>query len=256
MKRSLRQTWNLIWQKSVSDLQSESARALLGLLWWIIEPVLYMAVFYLVFKIGFRMGGPDFVAFLLAGLVCWKWFQGTVSAACTALIANQGLMAQVYLPKWSFVAMVVLTNAFKFSLLLLLFLLYLLAEGYRPTGNWLYLVPLLGSLLILICGCAANSAFVTCFVPEAKLIIDNGLMLLFFVSGIFFDISARDTAIGDALLLNPLAGWFASFRHVVLEGGRPELHTIVTVSVTGAILLLIGVGLLRRFDHQIAKVSL
>lgn len=235
---------------------AESARAMLGLMWWVVEPLLYMAVFYFVFSVGFRMGGPGFVPFLLAGLVTWKWFQGTISVASTALVANQGLMSQVYLPKWSLVAMVVLTNTFKFAFVLGLFLAYLLGTGHAPTLTWLYAIPLLAGLLVLICGIASLAAFATCFVAEFKLVIDNGLMLMFFISGIFFDINDREAGVRDTLLLNPLAGWIINFRTVMLENQPPDLANLGWIVAIGSAFLLLGVGLLRRFDRLIAKVAI
>ncbi len=229
---------------------------MLGIMWWVVEPLLYMTVFYFVFSVGFRMGGPGFVPFLLAGLVTWKWFQGTISVASTALVANQGLMSQVYLPKWSLVAMVILTNTFKFSFVLALFLIYLVVAGHAPALTWLYAIPLLAGLFVLICGIASVTAFVTCFVAEFKLVVDNGLMLLFFVSGIFFDISDREPAVRETLLLNPLAGWIINFRSVMLENQPPDLFNLALITAIGTLLLVIGVLLLRRFDRLIAKVAI
>ena len=256
MQRTPGQICSLIWHKSVADLMAESARAMLGILWWVVEPILYMAVFYFVFSVGFRSGGNDFVAFLLTGLVAWKWFQSCIGSSTMALVGNQGLMSQVYLPKWSLVAMVVLTNTFKFVFVLVLFFVYLMLSGYRPSLTWFYIVPMLLSLLVLICGLASVSAFTACFIPEVKLVVDNGLMLLFFISGIFFDISAREAGVRETLLLNPLAGWIINFRQVLLHGMPPDFTNLLVVLACGLVSLVIGLTLLHRFDRLIAKVSI
>jgi len=47
----------IIIQKSVSDIIAESRRGYIGLLWWVVEPVLYMGVFYLIFVAGFGAVG-------------------------------------------------------------------------------------------------------------------------------------------------------------------------------------------------------
>jgi len=55
----------IIIQKSVNDIIAESRRGYIGLLWWVVEPVLYMSVFYLIFVVILHRGGEGAVAFFL-----------------------------------------------------------------------------------------------------------------------------------------------------------------------------------------------
>ena len=70
------------------------------MIWWIVEPLLCVGVFYIVFELGLRRGGDGFVAYLLCGLVTWKWFDGTVRSSASIISMGLGLMHQVYLPKY------------------------------------------------------------------------------------------------------------------------------------------------------------
>ena len=89
----------LITVKAWADLKSEASRAYIGFLWWFIEPVLYMGSFYLLFGLGLKMGGDNFMYFLLCGLLPWKWFSSSLSNGSLSIIANAGLINQTYLPK-------------------------------------------------------------------------------------------------------------------------------------------------------------
>ena len=106
--------FQLISYKVYAELRSEIARAYLGILWWVIEPVLYMLAFYVVFAVVMQRGGEGYIVVLLTGLVAWKWFDATVRSGANAISANQGLMQQVYVPKYIFPAIVILTNLIKF----------------------------------------------------------------------------------------------------------------------------------------------
>jgi lipopolysaccharide transport system permease protein len=114
-----------------TDLRTEVARRFLGFAWWILEPVMYMAVFYLVFGLGLRQGGPDYVPFLLSGMVAWKWFDGSVRQASNCIVMNAGLIQQIFVPKYVFGLIQIFTNTFKFLLILVL----LIAIG---AGIYLY----------------------------------------------------------------------------------------------------------------------
>jgi lipopolysaccharide transport system permease protein len=60
---------DLVRYRAYVDLKSESARSYLGMLWWILDPLMYLAIYYLVFGVVLQRGGEGFVGFLLCGLV-------------------------------------------------------------------------------------------------------------------------------------------------------------------------------------------
>ncbi len=89
--RAFHTYWDLLFYKALADLRSEARRYYIAYLWWVIEPVLEMLVFYLVFAGLLKRGGPNFVQFLLVGLVVWKWFEITVKHCGFAIINSSGL---------------------------------------------------------------------------------------------------------------------------------------------------------------------
>lgn len=102
-------------------------------LWWVIDPILSMAVFYLVFSVMLQSGTEGFVAFLLSGLVIWNWYRQSISNAGGAILTGQGLMGQVHVPKLVFPATTLLTDLTKFALVFVLLLVFLWLSGY-PVG--------------------------------------------------------------------------------------------------------------------------
>ena len=89
---------DIIYFKTYAELKAESHRYYLGILWWLIEPIIYMLVFYFVFGVLFQRGTEDFVPFLLTGLVFWHWFQSTVMQSADTISANRFLLNQVFVP--------------------------------------------------------------------------------------------------------------------------------------------------------------
>lgn len=114
----------------------------MGILWWILDPIIFMFIFYLVFDVLMLRGEPGFLAFLLTGLVTYQWFQNTVGAGTNSIQSGQGLMQQVYLPKVIFPLVYILTDLFKFSLIFILLLIFLWFSG-RPPGITYLALPLL-----------------------------------------------------------------------------------------------------------------
>ncbi len=104
----------------MAGLRAEAARNYLSFLWWVLEPLFSMLVFYIVFGLLFQRGTEDYVPFLLVGLVSWQWFANTVKHSMTSIYGNGRLMNQVDLPKVIFPSIVVVMDLVKFSFVLVL----------------------------------------------------------------------------------------------------------------------------------------
>lgn len=244
----------LVWYKAYADLRAEAARAYLGVAWWVLEPLLYMVVFYVVFGLLFQRGGDGFVSFLLCGLVVWRWFGSSVLRGAGAISNNAGLMLQVYIPKYLFPAIVLITTTIQFLIVFGLLLGYLLIVGRATSLCWLALPAVLLAQLLFISACVLVIAAIVPFVPDVKKLIQNGLTLLFFLSGIFYDISELPEAAQPYFYLNPMATIIENYRLVLLQASWPNWQALgitLAPSLSGA---AIGMYLLTRYDRVYPKV--
>ena len=245
---------DLIRYKVYAELSAEAARTFLGILWWLIEPVLYMSVFYLIFGVMFQRGGEGFVYFLLVGLVVWKWFDSSIRSGMVSLQTNAAVIQQVYQPKSIFPLIVVLINTSKFLFVMLLLLLFLLISGKPASITWLALLPLIGIQFVLIAGIASVCATIIPFVPDLKWVVDNGLTMLFFLSGVFFDISALPEHFQGWLRLNPMAVLIDGYRNALLLGQMPDWRQLFWVLLFSCILIVAALRVFNRYDRIYPKL--
>ncbi len=244
----------LIWYNAIAELRAEAARAYLGFFWWVFEPVLYMVAFYIVFAIVFQRGGSDFVPFLLCGLVVWKWFGSAVAFCANSIPSNSGLMSQVYLPKYLFPMIILLNSSIKFIIIFGLFVLFLLVYGIEPSASWLSLPVIILVQFLFIAFIAGLVASIVPLVPDIKLILDNVLMLLFFLSGIFFDISVAPEDVKFYLLLNPMAVLIESYRAVLIDGLWPNAMGLSLVFFGSSVGLWFVYRIFKHYDRIYPKI--
>lgn len=244
----------LIYQKSISDLKAEARRGTLGILWWIVEPVLYMAVFYVIFYLVFNRGDEGAVYSLLTGLVAWKWFDSSVRQSASCISASVGLIRQVYIPKAVLPAMVVFTNTFKFLIILVILMLFLSFTKGSVSFAWLSLFPVMLVQLLTILAIGGLFAALVPFIPDFRILIDNGMTMMFFLSGIFFDIGATSEKIQNILYLNPMVGIIESYRVVLLDGGWPNWILLSKVTLFSLTVLALAGYLLKKYDREYLKV--
>ncbi|PAU60666.1 teichoic acid ABC transporter permease [Pseudomonas sp. PIC25] len=247
---------DLLFYGVYSDLRTEIARRFLGFLWWIIEPVMYMAVFYIVFGLALRQGGPDYVPFLLCGMIAWKWFDGSVRQASISITGNSGLIQQIFVPKSLLALIQILGNTFKFLIVLLLLLAFLLLIGKRPSWHWLGLLPIILTQLFLIVSLGLLLAAIIPFAQDFKQVVDNLMMLLMFMSGIFFSADSLPMSMRPLFELNPMVLLIESYRAALLHNHWPDWSRLGYVWIVGTPMLLAALFTIRRNERRYPKMMI
>ena len=249
------QTVTLVDTLARFHLKGESRQYLLGYLWWVLEPLLYVAVFYLVFEILLGSRQPDFLYFLMVGKLTFIWFSKSVNQAASSLEANKGLIAQTNLRKELF-PLAVIHQGFYRQLVVFIFLIcFLLVGDYPPSAVWLWLIPLTLLQAMLIAGCGLFAALLVSVKRDFRLLIQLGMVFLLFMSGIFWDLNViADTRLREGLLLlNPLANLIDCYRQVLMLGEGPNGMRLVWVFGESLLLMIIAWAAYSRLQFWIAR---
>ena len=237
------------------ELKADARRYYLGYLWWVLEPMLYVAVFYLVFDKLLDTRQPDFLVFLAVGKLTFIWFSKSLNQAGMSLVQNRGLIAQIDLPKHLF-PMVILHEGLYRQLAVFTFLMCFIAlVGFTPTSLWWWLVPLALIQYVLIIGCSLLAALLVCVRRDFQLLIQLGTVFLLFMSGVFWDVrSISDPDLAYWLqALNPLVVLLDSYRQVLLWGQAPDVSALLWVCTESVLLLLSALYLYRRLHYWLAS---
>jgi lipopolysaccharide transport system permease protein len=249
----LRNSLELIFYKAYADLRAEAARSYLGLLWWIIEPILYLGAFYVLFVLVLQRSDTNFVPNFLCGAVVWKWFDSGLKGGNHAISAHLGLLQQVYVPKFIFPIIAVLGSAARFIPVFIIFTFFLLIYGIPPQTSWLAAPLLIFIQLYLVTVLAMLLGAITPFLPDLRVAVDNGMMLLFFISGVFFNIKEVHEPAKSYLLLNPMACLIDEYRNVMILGVWPSMPRIAIILAFSSMVGALALFLLKRMDRRYGK---
>lgn len=254
MTNAFRRNLEIVLYKTYADLRAEAERSYLSFVWWILEPLLYLGAFYVLFVVIFQRGGPEFVPFFLCGAIVWKWFDAGLKGGGNSIIAHGGLIQQVYVPKFVFPIIAVLGATARFLPVLLLFLVFLVWYGVGAKGAWAALPLLIVVQLCLTVALAMLVASITPFLPDLRLAVDNGLIVVFFVSGVLFDINDVHEPARTLLFLNPMAVLIDEYREVLIAGNWPDAWRVGAVLAFSAASAALALLVLTRFDRRYSKL--
>ena len=81
------------------ELKVKYKNSVLGFVWSLLNPVMYLVVFSVVFQIVLQVKVPYYAIFFLSGLLAWNFFSAGLSGGTTAIVGNAQLVTKVWFPR-------------------------------------------------------------------------------------------------------------------------------------------------------------
>ena len=251
-----RQYISLLDMMARLSLRAEARSYFLSYLWWILEPLLWVGVFYLVFDVLLKTRTPDFLLFLMVGKLMFIWFSKTVNYAGRSLLGNQGLIGRMALPKSLFPMVTILECTYRQLVVIALLFALLVFNLIEPTALWWWFLPLVFAQGLLIVVCSLVAAVLVAIKRDFGLLINLGLVFLMFMSGVFWDLRQIPNAEAVEFLLtwNPIAFLLHSYRQILLWGESPDIVHLSVLTFVLSLLVVSLLGLYRKYSTHIARL--
>ncbi len=242
-----------------SDLKSEVAGSFLGVLWWFLDPLLYMLVysFVAVYVFGSRM--DYFPVFVFIGLNCWTFFSKTVKFGVQLIQKKKSIVTKVYIPKFVFVLEMSFVFGFKMLVSFLLTVVFMIFYQVPISWKVLWVIPLWMLLFIITFACTTITTHFGVFVEDLLNVLTVALQLGFYISGIFYSIEEKimpkSEIIAKILIhCNPIALIMTDMRNVLLYDTAPHYLSLAIWTVIGITLSAIGIKIIYKYENSYVKV--
>ena len=242
------------------DFQAKYKGSLLGVLWSLLNPLVLLGVYLLVFGVIFpNPKTRHFPLYLLAGLACWIFFATSMQSAARSLIDSAELIKKVRFPRQLVAFSMVATQAVTFAVMIgiLVVLSLLFVPGARATV-WLA-IPLALLFAAEVAGLALVVACLNVLFRDVEHVLAAALLPWFFVTPILWSSQTLgDRALRHHTLLtvlhwvNPVAPPIFAVRDAIWSGDLPHLWDVVYLVVAAAAALVVAALVFRSVDDRIA----
>jgi ABC-2 type transport system permease protein len=190
------------------ELKVKYKNSILGFAWSLLNPLLYLVVFYVAFVKILGSGVPAFPIFLLSGLLAWNLFATGLSSACTAVVANAGLVKKVSFPREILPLASVGSMLVHFFLQSLVLFAALAVVRWHVSWSYIALLPLALLALLLITGALGIllSAMNVCL-RDTQHFLELALLAWFWMSPIvygFMTIGRKGGWFTKLYMVNPI----------------------------------------------------
>ena len=257
-----RELWKyreLLYFLTWRDILVRYKQAVIGVAWAVLQPVLTMVVFTVVFNraLGIQSPAADvpYAVFSFTGLLPWNFFAGALSRSGMSLVGNAGLLTKVYFPRLVIPISAVLAGLVDLGIAFLVLIGLMAAYQIAPTWHIVFLpfFILLGfatALSVSLWLSALNVLY-----RDVQYVIPFLVQLWMFVSPVIYPISAIPAGpLRVAFALNPMTSVIGGFRWALLGQQFPPGGYVWISSTVVLVLLVSGLYYFKRMERTFADV--
>jgi lipopolysaccharide transport system permease protein len=245
---------HLVWR----DVKSRYSQTVLGAGWAVLQPVLSMIVFSVIFGRFARVpsDGVPYPVFSFAGLVPWAYFSSSLTGANNSLVTNRSLLTKVYFPRLVLPAAQAVAALVDFAIAFLVLLLVMARYGHAPRLESIWMLPLLLVIISMTAmGAGCWLAALNVQYRDVRHLSPFLVQIWMYASPIVYSLSLVPHHFRPFYTVNPLASAITGFRAALL-GTPPPTWTQLGLSLMGAVAIFFaGTLYFRRTERVFADVA-
>ncbi len=246
------------------ELKVKYKNSVLGFFWSLLNPILMMLVFTVIFTIVLpikNIGGiTNFPLFFLAGFLPWNFFSATVTSSTTSIVGNGALIKKVFFPRELLPVSIGLANLVNFALELGVFFLFIIVTGLVGDPKYLgfykfapYLLILVPILFVFTIGVSLLVASLNVYMRDIQHLIGILLMVTFYATPIIYPITLVPAGYAKAYKANPVTAIIESFHQVLHGVGHPSFNLLLYSAVVAVAVFLVGYAVFLRLEPAFAE---
>ncbi len=237
----------------VSGLKAQHRNTYLGYLWWILDPLLMGLVYYFLRVVILGMEGEYIGAFLIIGLVAFKWFTSVFSGGAKSISSKAGIITQVYMPKAIFPISTVLSQLANFTFSLVVIAGFLAFYRLVPTAYIFWLPVIMAVNVIFLTALGLIMAYYAMLVRDIENVTSHISRFLRYASPVIWEAGRLPEEYSYVMDYNPLAFLINSYRNVLMYGTAPEYQNLFITGVISMAVIMYMFYFYDRNEHKLIR---
>jgi ABC-type polysaccharide/polyol phosphate export permease len=242
------------------DLSVRYRNSVLGFLWTLLNPLLLMLVFTIVFQVLLPTSIPHFALFILIGILAWNFCVGGVMASTHSITGNGDLVRKVYFPREVLPLSAVLAALVHFCLALSLVFVLLPFSGLPLTPLVLWLPVTMLFQTAFVAGLGLILASINVFFRDTQAVMEVAILAWFFLTPVFYPLDVLyDKEIATINLgwlmhvLNPMASFISTYRLVLIDLAPPDPQFLARTFSASVFVLVLGYAVFKRLEPRFGE---
>ncbi len=237
---------DLLKELVARDIKIRYRRSVLGMFWTILNPILMMCVFTVVFSRLFRSDIDNFTIYFLCGNVLWSFMTESTNNALNSIVGNQSLIKKVYIPKYFFPLSKVLSSLVNlFFAYIAMMIVMLVTKTPFSVTMLLSVLPIFYVMLFSI-GLGMCLAAWMVFFRDVFQLYSVITLAWMYLTPMFYPASLLEEVLPAALRWNPMYHYITYLRCLVLERKIPGIAENMICLAFSVTIFLIGLRIFYK----------
>ncbi len=223
----------------------------LGYLWWIIEPLMLIALYSYVVGVIFGHSGADQLLMIAIGVTLWKWWSSSMSSATKSFRRYKGIVCQVKMPLPILPTSEVFGECYTFFFAYLILQSILLYLGFVPDFFALAITFL--TSLVAVSALSLFLAVLNVFVKDTAFLVGFGLRILFYLTPIIYPADRVPENFRFLVDLNPFAHLINYYNNALIYTDKVQYENMLYGLVFSSFALFILIRVCKKLTPQIIR---
>jgi lipopolysaccharide transport system permease protein len=256
---NLREVWGyrellyfLVWR----DVKVRYKQTVIGAAWAVLQPLLTMLIFTLVFSRFAKVpsDGLPYPIFAYSALLPWNLFATALNRSSSSIVGQSQLISKVYFPRLIIPLSAVMSGLVDFVIAFMLLIVMMVWFGIA--AHW-GIIALPAFMLLALATALAGGLWLSALdvrYRDVGYTVPFLIQLWMFASPIAYPASLVPEQWRLAYSLNPMAGVIEGFRWALIGGASPDLRAIAVSSAAVLALLVGGIVCFKRMERTFADI--
>lgn len=242
-----------------AQLQAEHSNTVLGGLWHLLNPLIQIGVYYLIFGLILEVdrGVDNFLGFLAIGVFVFHFTSRSITAGARSITSNENLMRAISFPRAILPMAAVFSEFASFGYALIAMIGVVLLTGEAVTVTWVLIIPIIALQLLFNLGAAFFIARAAAHFRDVQQVLPFVLRMWLYTSGVMWPVSRLTDAFPDLTWLmysNPAFAFLELTRRAMLDGAVGRTSLWLSAAGWSIGLLIFGFMFFRARENEYGHV--
>lgn len=244
---------DLILRLAWSEFKLRYKNSALGFLWSLLDPLLMLAVLYVVFSNLMRIQVEYYQLFLLLGIVLWNFLDRGTSLSIWGIVGKPSLVQKVYFPRDILVISTCIMALMMTALEFVVFIIFMAIFRVMPQMTIAYFPLIFAFQFFIVLGLSLALAALNVYFRDVQFIWKVIVQIGFFATPIIYPITIFPEKVRWMLMINPMAQIITMMRDCILYRTGPETSNLAYLAVCSVLILLAGYLVFDRLESKFAE---
>jgi lipopolysaccharide transport system permease protein len=241
----------LVWR----DIKVLYAQTVLGFSWAIINPLVQIVIFSVIFGAVAKIptDGIPYVLFSTVAIIPWNYMSESMTASSQSLVGGSGMLGKIYFPRIIFPLTPILAKLVDFAISLVLIVCVMMYYQVSPTWNLIYLPLFVLLMMIVPAGIGFWLSSLAIRYRDVKFAMPFVIRMLIYTAPILYPASAIPEQYRFFYSLNPLVAVIEGYRACLL-GSQMPWEYILPGTIVAVLVLVLGLIYFRKMERVFVDV--